>query len=806
MSPELQYVSVSNSGIIIKGTLRKAKSWKKRFFVLREGNPPVMEYYENERKWKTNKIKQSILLSKPWNICRKRDAKHNFLIVIFTEDYYLSMAAENAEIQGEWLRALGNILQPEPGTSLFKHVWHVNLDNKDLEWSGGGSGHVSLHGPHRVCLTHDTMVLVRVNALGGRDQGSDPIEFPMASIRLYGFKDGGIFFIEPGRSSGIGQGKLWMELGDDVMSTQMYEVIWNSKCSTPHRNRTGSSGSTGHPRTNQSKRGAVGYSRTSNNNTVTMGSRSRCQSLPANHHPAGYFNDATMRCIRTSSEGEHTMKRPPLHHHFNNCRCYSPNTRINRIKSCLTPRHRHLTIDTSSVTSSLPNSSNSSSASSNEQLYPMPSCGDPHPISVLSQSSVGSIENISDDTVGHSPPTCVNSSQRCFTAPGHQNRLCKDCLFYINMLGNNLNSTEMVPPPPNVQPTTLPLSTASQSDPVTNSNTNSQQQPPKVAGIHTRAASFDGSLPTSPSPAPPCERRRGSAQMSGLFQDSSSGSLRWKKRSGSVERYNVPMSTSPKRGGVEIEAENRSMSFQDSPIYPHQLSRPKANIKHSSSLQERMQRWLSPSSNQSESSKTSNENKNPKEVSHTPGYVPMRPQNGGSNFSYSSPSNTSKTRSSTVTSHFNVKLKSPREGGRDAAEEEETEEYLMMHPLTSGIAQIEAAMSKTTPSRGYIPRLPSSNIRRKSTSVGFGIDATSKKKLPPQYPHQRKQDTLTNYSTNSLDRKSLPGRASGLSSVFKKQHGSGSIRGVPQTSVTNSETHQQEFIINKLIRRSPLAS
>merc|ERR1719322_1124704 len=336
------------------------------------------------------------------------------------------------------------------------------------------------------------------------------------------------------------------------------------------------------------------------------------------------------------------------------------------------------------------------------------------------------------------------------------------------------------PPPPNVQPTTLPLSTASQSDPVTNSDTNSQQQPPKVAGIHTRAASFDGSLPTSPSPAPPCERRRGSAQMSGLFQDSSSGSLRWKKRSGSVERYNVPMSTSPKRGGVEIEAENRSMSFQDSPIYPHQLSRPKANIKHSSSLQERMQRWLSPSSNQSESSKTSNENKNPKEVSHTP--------------------------SSTVTSHFNVKLKSPREGGRDAAEEEETEEYLMMHPLTSGIAQIEAAMSKTTPSRGYIPRLPSSNIRRKSTSVGFGIDATFKKKLPPQYPHQRKQDTLTNYSTNSLDRKSLPGRASGLSSVFKKQHGSGSIRGVPQTSVTNSETHQQEFIINKLIRRSPLAS
>ena len=112
MSPEPECARSCSSDIVIRGTLRKAKSWNKRLFVLREGTPPVLEYYENEKKWRMNKIKRTIEISKPWNICRKRDIKHNHLIMIFTEDNYFSMAADNADMQEKWMNALNRIAQP----------------------------------------------------------------------------------------------------------------------------------------------------------------------------------------------------------------------------------------------------------------------------------------------------------------------------------------------------------------------------------------------------------------------------------------------------------------------------------------------------------------------------------------------------------------------------------------------------------------------------------------------------------------------------------------------------------------------
>ena len=111
MAPEPDYALVS-SDVIIKGTLRKERTWNKRFFVLREGPPPRLEYYENEKKWKSNKPKRYIDLGSPWNICERRDAKHDFLIVIFTEDEHFTMAAESVEVQQQWVDALQKTVKP----------------------------------------------------------------------------------------------------------------------------------------------------------------------------------------------------------------------------------------------------------------------------------------------------------------------------------------------------------------------------------------------------------------------------------------------------------------------------------------------------------------------------------------------------------------------------------------------------------------------------------------------------------------------------------------------------------------------
>lgn len=113
MPPELDYATMS-SDIILKGNLRKAKTWNKRFFVLKDGNPAQLEYYESKKKWKSNsgKPKRRVSLASPWNIDRKKDCKHEFLIVIFTEDEYITLAADSAEIQDQWMYALRRVVKP----------------------------------------------------------------------------------------------------------------------------------------------------------------------------------------------------------------------------------------------------------------------------------------------------------------------------------------------------------------------------------------------------------------------------------------------------------------------------------------------------------------------------------------------------------------------------------------------------------------------------------------------------------------------------------------------------------------------
>ena len=189
-------------------------------------------------------------------------------------------------------------------------MWHVTVENKDMV-GGKTSPVTSLHGAHRVCLTHDQMVFVPATNTGSRDYSrGEPIEIPITKIRVCGHKEG-MFFIQPGRSSGIGHGNLWLDLGDEVMAANMHQTILkvmytlNQDETNKIRERSYSSGSNANRarslRThhNNPPPSQIGMGKAPNN-------RIRCDSLPVTNLGGG--NDSR---LRTGSEGEHTMKKPP---------------------------------------------------------------------------------------------------------------------------------------------------------------------------------------------------------------------------------------------------------------------------------------------------------------------------------------------------------------------------------------------------------------------------------------------------------------------------------------------------------------
>lgn len=60
------------AGVVKIGYLKKNKSMRKKFFVLREetayGGPARLEYYDNEKKWRNNALPKKYDLRKLFNI------------------------------------------------------------------------------------------------------------------------------------------------------------------------------------------------------------------------------------------------------------------------------------------------------------------------------------------------------------------------------------------------------------------------------------------------------------------------------------------------------------------------------------------------------------------------------------------------------------------------------------------------------------------------------------------------------------------------------------------------------------------
>ncbi|XP_033231449.1 insulin receptor substrate 1-like isoform X5 [Belonocnema kinseyi] len=226
MSSSRSLVSPLGGPIVLTGHLRKLKTLKKKFFVLRgeaTGCPACLEYYDNKKKFENSQPpKRSISLHSCFNINKRSDTKQKHVIALYTKDECFCIVLDNEKEMADWLNAmllLQNGGQPdgEQPRPTFEHVWQVTMQKKGL------GERKNIHGPYRLCLTDAAVTFVKV----GAKHKSDLIEFPLVSIRRCGFMDR-IFYMEMGRSAVTGGGEFWMEAEDNNIAHNMHAAILNA--------------------------------------------------------------------------------------------------------------------------------------------------------------------------------------------------------------------------------------------------------------------------------------------------------------------------------------------------------------------------------------------------------------------------------------------------------------------------------------------------------------------------------------------------------------------------------------------------
>lgn len=305
------------------GYLKKQKHGHKRFFVLKEpseGSPARLEYYESEKKWKNKSAaKRVVPLDCCLNINKRADAKHKYLIALYTKDEYFAVAAENEQEQESWYRVLTDLMAEgkvydgsasnsasslvgfdeasygviTPVAAAYKEVWQVNLKSKGLGQSR------NLTGVYRLCLSSRTISFVKLNT----EVAS--VILQLMNIRRCGHSDS-FFFIEVGRSAATGPGELWMQADDSVVAQNIHETILEAmkamKELSEFRPRSKSQSSGTNPI-------SVPTRRHLNNlppSQIGLPRRSRTDSMAATS-PVSKFSSCR---IRTASEGDGTMIRP----------------------------------------------------------------------------------------------------------------------------------------------------------------------------------------------------------------------------------------------------------------------------------------------------------------------------------------------------------------------------------------------------------------------------------------------------------------------------------------------------------------
>lgn len=107
---QTQPVCQSRGAVILAGHLKKLKTLKKKYFVLRAeaiGHPACLEYYDNKKKYDNKQPpKRSISVRSCFNINKRRDTKHKHVIALYTKDDCFCLVLDNEKDLEEWLKKL----------------------------------------------------------------------------------------------------------------------------------------------------------------------------------------------------------------------------------------------------------------------------------------------------------------------------------------------------------------------------------------------------------------------------------------------------------------------------------------------------------------------------------------------------------------------------------------------------------------------------------------------------------------------------------------------------------------------------
>lgn len=118
--------AVSESGAIVRqGHLRKLKTMKKKYFVLRAetaDSSARLEYYESEKKFRSGAAARRLLpLKSCYNITRRLDLKQKHVIALFTREEQLCIVAENEQDLHSWLAAILKLFRNDDASAELLH-------------------------------------------------------------------------------------------------------------------------------------------------------------------------------------------------------------------------------------------------------------------------------------------------------------------------------------------------------------------------------------------------------------------------------------------------------------------------------------------------------------------------------------------------------------------------------------------------------------------------------------------------------------------------------------------------------------
>ncbi|XP_012246716.1 insulin receptor substrate 1 isoform X3 [Bombus vosnesenskii] len=321
MSSSRGLVSPSGGPVVLSGHVKKLKTQKKKFFVLRgeaPGYPACLEYYDSKKKFENRQPpKRSILLNSCFNINRRMDTKHKHVIALYTKDECFCLILESEKELDEWLKAMlllqsGDVADGEQPRPIFEHVWQVTMQKKGL------GERKNIHGPYRLCLTDRTLSLVKI----GAKDNSDTIEFPLICIRRCGYMER-IFYMEVGRSAVTGGGELWMEAEDNNIANNMHAAIMNSMSNSSskkddvgprERIRSSSATEASKPIGVLQRHAGQRF----HNSPLGANGRDRCDSLPSRarttseSHPASLLSHPRSTLRPHSMYGKGASYSPPI--------------------------------------------------------------------------------------------------------------------------------------------------------------------------------------------------------------------------------------------------------------------------------------------------------------------------------------------------------------------------------------------------------------------------------------------------------------------------------------------------------------